>query len=84
MTEDEKRLEEKLDQVIAALPIIYALGDILVERTTVNKALNLGKNTLEQNPKVKKFQPAGIRKTLVQVSDISVLEIPKNKKRRSR
>lgn len=82
MTEDEKRIEEKLDQVIAALPIIYALGDILVSRTTVNEKMGINKNTLDQNPKVRKFQPAGVKTTLVKVSDIAVLEIPKNKKRR--
>lgn len=81
MTEDEKRIEEKLDQVIAALPTIYALGEILVPRTTVNERARLNKNTLAQNKNVKKYEPAGVRKTLVEIKDL--VPILNRKRRKS-
>jgi len=72
-TDDEKRLEEKLDQVIDALPIIYALGDLLVTRGEVNRTRGLNKNTIAQNDGIATFEPVGIRKTLIEIKDITVL-----------
>lgn len=81
MTEDEKRLEAKLDEllrgneeILEALPLIHALGRILVPRQTVNERAGLNKNTLAQNTKVKKYEPIGVRKTLIEISDLTVVK----------
>jgi low affinity Fe/Cu permease len=79
MTEDISRLEDKLDELLEALPLIYALGAILVPRQTVNERVGLNKNTLAQNENVTKYEEVGKRKTYVEVGSVAVV---KQRKRR--
>lgn len=69
-----ERLEQKLDQVIDALPIIEALGMVLIQRKTANDRVGLNKNTIAQNPNIEKFDEIGHRRTFIQVSDLKVIK----------
>lgn len=80
MTEDEKRLERKIDELLELAPTIRALGEVLVERTTVNERLGLNRNTITKNEKLEKFAPVGQRKTLLQIRDIAVIRTKKHRK----
>jgi hypothetical protein len=79
MTDDLERIERKLDEVINALPMIYALGSILVRRSTATERLGLNKNTLDQNKKVEKFEVPGKRGTYMELKDITVIKQRKRK-----
>lgn len=82
MTEDRlAAIEKTLDELA---PIVRALGDILVQRKVVNERVGLNKNTLAQNPNVTKFEDVGSRRTLIQVSDITVIKRKKNRRGTSR
>jgi hypothetical protein len=74
MTDDLRRIEEKLDEVIDALPLLRALGEVLVQRKTVNERMGLNKNTISQNKNIKKFEEAGHRKTYIEIGDIAVVK----------
>lgn len=72
-------LSRKLDAVIDALPVIYALGSVLVRLNDANDALGLGKNTISNNPQITKYEPIGERKTFVSVGDLRVVKKRKRK-----
>lgn len=75
-------LSQKLDAVIDALPVIYALGSVLVRLKDANDALGVGKNTLSNNNAITKYEAVGERKTFVSVGDLRVVEKKKSKKRK--
>ena len=71
---NEDRIE-KIEAMLEELrPIVLALGDVLVQRKTVNQRVGLNKNTLAQNGNVTKFEDTEKRRTLIQISDISVVK----------
>jgi hypothetical protein len=82
---DLERIEKKLDDqqrvLDDVLPILYALGSILVPRQTVNERVGLNKNTLAQNDKVTKYEAVGVRKTYVEIGEVAVV---KQRKKRLR
>lgn len=82
MTEDLSRLEEKLDEVLKALPMIYALGSVLVRRQTAIERIGLNKNTLDQNPNITKYEEDGHRRTYVEVGEIAVVKQRKSTKKK--
>lgn len=73
MTDDLTRLESKLDELLKALPMLYALGAILVPRHVVNQRVGLNKNTLEQNRDVTKYKVEKSNRTYVEVGEISAI-----------
>lgn len=79
MSEDLERIEKKLDEVLAALPMIHALGSVLVRLNTVNERVGLNKNTISQNDKIPKYEIEKQRKTFIEVKDIAVIKKRKRK-----
>jgi len=74
-------LSAKLDAVIAALPTIYALGNVLVRQKDASNALGCGKNTIPNNPQITKYEPIGERKTFVSIGELRVVQKRKKKKK---
>ncbi len=74
MSDDLKRIEDKLDEVLNALPMIYAIGSILVQRQTAIDRTGINKNTLDQNKNIGKYEEVGKRKTYIEIGSVSVVK----------
>lgn len=80
MSEDLKRIEEKLDEVLNALPMIYALGSVLVRRTTAIERTGVHKNTLDSRDS---YREKDRRRTYVEIGEIPVTKNRKKAKKRA-
>lgn len=76
MTDSEriKKLEEIIQEQTAMLarvvPVIDALGELLVRRSTVNERMKLNKNTLTQNRNIDKFEALGQSGIMIEIKDV--------------
>lgn len=86
MTEETAlRLERKIDLFLEragaiddALPVLYALGELVIEADYVTKAKRLNNKTISKNDNLEKFNGIGQRKTLISLESVAVV---KNRKR---
>jgi hypothetical protein len=75
-----KQHEALIDRLDRVLPVIDALGELVVEADYVSKAKRLNKNTISQNKKLEKFNGLGERKVLLKLSSIPVIKQRKRRK----
>lgn len=69
-------LSEKIDRI---LPIVEALGAILVRRNTVIERTGCNKNTLNSR---ERFEEVGKRKTYIEIGEVPVVKSRKRNKKR--
>ncbi len=72
--EQAQRLEEKLDRLaplVEMLPIIEALGRVVIRRQTAVDRTGMSKNTLAAHPA---FEEIGKRKTFIEIGEIAVVK----------
>lgn len=79
MTDEQaERLEEKLDRVLEALPVLDALGKLVIRRQSAVDRTGINKNTLANHPG---FEEIGKRKTYIEIGEIAVVKQRKRGKR---
>lgn len=71
------RIEQTLESIV---PVISALGKLLVRSHEAGKALDLGRDTLTKNTDISQYEEVGRRRTFVEVGEISVIK--KRRKKR--
>ena len=78
LEENLTKIEKAVARIERALPIIDALGSILVRRTAAAKQIGVTPQALDQNEGVDKFKEYGHKRTFIEIGDVRVI------KRRSR
>ena len=82
MTEETAlRLERKIDLFLErteaiddALPVLHALGEMVIEADYVTQAKRLNKKTISVNDNLEKFNGIGERKTLIKLTSVAVVK----------
>ena len=82
---ERTEFEDKIDRLLEIVPIIEALGAVLVRRHTATKRAGLGQNTITANDKITKFEEIGaMRKTYIEIGELSAIKQRKGNKKRNK